>query len=308
MYDADLRSSNIVFQYSYSHDNSHGLFWNCTVQSDSGIICRYNVSQNDKGIIFCVNYPVTSAYIYNNTVYCGPGLSPKIISERNVNSGTRSYQFFNNVIYNLSPGSTYDFRTSGYARTIDYNLYFGFHPPNEPSDPNKLTSDPKFISPGSGGTGVTTLDGYWLQPGSPCVDSGFLLPGHSNLDFWGNTVPFGGKVDRGAFEYHQGTSGFYEEHGNHARQFELAQNYPNPFNPETTILFRLASSQYLDLSVFDVTGKNVCTLKRGTGLLGSHRAVWDGTDDGGKSVPSGVYFARLLSGTGTSLIKMLLLR
>ena len=69
MYDADLRSPNTVWQYSYSHDNAHGLFWTCTVQEDSGVVCRYNISQNDQGIIFCINYPSTSVYCYNNTVY-----------------------------------------------------------------------------------------------------------------------------------------------------------------------------------------------------------------------------------------------
>jgi hypothetical protein len=118
MYDADLRSPNTIWQYSYSHDNAHGLFWTCSVQEDTNIVCRYNVSQNDKGIIFCINYPNTSVSCYNNTIYIGSSLAPTIISERNVNTGTRTYTFYNNIIYNLSSTAQYDFRSSGYTMDI----------------------------------------------------------------------------------------------------------------------------------------------------------------------------------------------
>ncbi|MEI7980237.1 MAG: DNRLRE domain-containing protein [Bacteroidota bacterium] len=92
MYDADLRSPNTYWQYSYSHDNAHGLFWTCTVEADTNVVCRYNISQNDQGIIFCINYPVTSVSVYNNTVYIPADLSPVIISERN-NGGAGSTEY-----------------------------------------------------------------------------------------------------------------------------------------------------------------------------------------------------------------------
>jgi hypothetical protein len=200
MYDADLRSPNTIWQYSYSHDNAHGLFWTCTVQEDSGVICRYNISQNDQGIIFCINYPSTSVYCYNNTVYTASNLSPVIISERNVNTGTRKYYFYNNIIYNNSTTATYDFKTSGYTRIINYNVFYGNHPSNEPADAHKLTSDPRLINPGSGGIGISTVSGYQLQASSPCLNSGYLVHNHCSVDFWGNSVPSEGTVDRGAYE------------------------------------------------------------------------------------------------------------
>ena len=308
MYDADLKSSNITFQYSYSHDNSHGLFWSCTVQNDSNVVCRYNISRNDKGIIFCVNYPVTSVYIYNNTVYCGPGLSPIIISERNVNQGTRTYTFRNNIIYNAAANASYDFRSAGYTRFTDYNLYYGFHPSNEPSDSNKLTTDPKLVNPGSGGIGFSTLDGYKLQQSSPCINTGVQLAGHSAQDFWGNGVPSGGKVDRGAFEYPMGSSEVQNERPNQPAQFALMQNYPNPFNPDTNIFYQLATPQHISVAIYDLSGKNVRTIKKGLEWSGSHVARWDGTDDVGHQVSSGAYFARLTSEAGSSTIRMILIR
>lgn len=200
MYDADLRSPNTYWQYSYSHDNAHGLFWTCTVQADANVVCRYNISQNDKGIIFCINYPVTSVRIYNNTVYIPANLSPTVISERNNGgSGSRTYTFYNNLIYNLSPTASYDW-TSGYSRTIDYNCFYGTHPSTEPSDPHKVTADPKLAGAGSGGTGINTVNGYKLQVGSSCINAGKTISNNGGRDYWGNPL-YNGLPDIGANEY-----------------------------------------------------------------------------------------------------------
>lgn len=210
MYDADLRSPNTIWQYSYSHDNAHGLFWNCTVQEDANVICRYNISQNDKGIIFCLNYPVTSINIYNNTVYIPPHLSPIIISERNNGNktgdpNTRTYYFQNNIIYNLSPTATYDWKTTRYNRTFEANCFYGAHPRGEPADSKKITTDPLFVSPGSGDIGINSVDGYQLQSNSPCIDAGVVISNNGGRDYWGNTL-YNGKPDIGAHEYQGQTS------------------------------------------------------------------------------------------------------
>ena len=309
MYDADLRSSNIVFQYSYSHDNSHGLFWNCTVQSDSGVVCRYNVSQNDKGIIFCVNYAVTSAYIYNNTVYIGAGLSPVIISERNNGDpGTRMYSFYNNIIYNLSANARYDFRTFGYTRTIDYNVFYGNHPSNEPTDPHKITGDPLFVSPGTGGTGFKSIDGYKLQASSPCIDTGFLMANYSAQDLWGNTVPSGTKVDRGAFEYPQGSMGVNDYEPLKPGRFALKQNYPNPFNPGTIISYGVPSGGDVQATIYNTLGEVVRTLRSEVEAPGDYAIYWNGQSNEGRPVASGPYFCMVRFGASSRTIKMLLVK
>ena len=200
LYDADLRSPNTYWQYSYSHDNAHGLFWTCTVQADVNVVCRYNISQNDQGVVFCINYPVTSVKVYNNTVYCPANLSPVIISERNNGgSGSRTYTFNNNLIYNLSTTASYDF-TSGYNRSIDYNCFWGVHPATEPSDAHKVTADPKLVSPGSGGQGISTVGGYKLLAGSSCINTGKVISANGGKDYWGNTL-YNGNPDIGANEY-----------------------------------------------------------------------------------------------------------
>jgi len=198
LYDADLESPGCIFQYSYSHDNNHGLFWMCTEQQDANIIVRYNISQNDKGNIFCINYANTSCYIYNNVVFVPPHLSPRIIDERR--DADKTYYFYNNIIYNLSPTASYNWRNA--KRTFANNVFYGFHPDSEPNDPTKITDDPMFVNPGSGGLGIDTLDGYKLKPDSPCIDSGMTIQDNGTVDFWGNTVPdLRGTADRGAHEY-----------------------------------------------------------------------------------------------------------
>jgi|GEM_PF-2763506 len=80
-------------------------------------------------------------------------------------------------------------------------------------------------------------------------------------------------------------------------QFQLAQNFPNPFNPETHIAFTTAEPGEVSLIVFDVRGKAVRTLKEGQLNAGHHNAVWQGRDDAGNTVSSGVYFYVLRCGS-----------
>jgi hypothetical protein len=200
LYDADLRSPGTIWQYSYSHDNAHGLFWNCTVQEDDSLICRYNISQNDHGNIFCVSYPVSNIAIYNNTVYIPSSESPSIINERSVGSGTRNYSFNNNIIYNDSPTASYLFTNgNGYTRSIDYNCFYGYHPSNEPTDSHKITTNPLLVNPGSGGIGLNTVDGYKLQKNSPCINAGVKIQNNGGKDYWGNVVS-SSRPDIGAYE------------------------------------------------------------------------------------------------------------
>jgi len=73
----------------------------------------------------------------------------------------------------------------------------------------------------------------------------------------------------------------------------LAQNYPNPFNPSTTIRFHLPVRSHVSLSIYDVSGREVCRLIDGERGEGSHTVAWQGFDQEGRSVKSGVYFYSL---------------
>ncbi len=90
--------------------------------------------------------------------------------------------------------------------------------------------------------------------------------------------------------------------------FSLSQNYPNPFNPSTTIEYSLAKTSPVEIAIFDVNGRKVRTLVGGIETQGAHKAVWNGKNDRGTSVASGMYFYRLAAGDFTQIRKMILLR
>jgi flagellar hook assembly protein FlgD len=70
------------------------------------------------------------------------------------------------------------------------------------------------------------------------------------------------------------------------------QAAPNPFNPQTQIQLQLAQSGHVELAIFDVRGRQVRTLQRGTMSAGSHQFTWDARTDQGSRLGSGVYFLR----------------
>jgi len=75
-----------------------------------------------------------------------------------------------------------------------------------------------------------------------------------------------------------------------SRPFALRPNVPNPFNPSTTISFELPARAEVSLDVYDVRGRRMVNLERGSYAAGVHRVRWDGRDASGASVSSGVYF------------------
>jgi hypothetical protein len=88
----------------------------------------------------------------------------------------------------------------------------------------------------------------------------------------------------------------------------VRQNFPNPFNPVTTIGYYLAADLFVELVVFDVSGRRIAVLEEGIQQRGTHEVVWDGSDIRGNRVSSGVYFYRLRAGKEVFTKKMVLLR
>jgi flagellar hook assembly protein FlgD len=97
--------------------------------------------------------------------------------------------------------------------------------------------------------------------------------------------------------------------------YSLGQNYPNPFNPITTIPFQVSSSQspahtpvHTTLVVYNILGQKVKTLFEDKVLSGIYEVIWDGKNDKGSEVTSGIYFYRLETGGFRQTKKMILLR
>lgn len=127
---------------------------------------------------------------------------------------------------------------------------------------------PQVVGPMTGAT-IHHIAGFWGQVTSPMGASGQLPPGPVNL---------------------------------------LRQNAPNPFNPATTITFSLAREGTATLVIHDVRGSVVATLVDGWVPAGVHTFVWNGFDDHGRRVPSGLYFYSLDVGDFHSVRKMMLLK
>lgn len=92
------------------------------------------------------------------------------------------------------------------------------------------------------------------------------------------------------------------------KSFELGQNYPNPFNPTTTISFDLPKLENVRIVVYDILGREVRTLVDQEMAAGRYHVMWNGTNDKGQGVSTGVYFYRMEAGNFISLKKMLLVK
>jgi hypothetical protein len=90
--------------------------------------------------------------------------------------------------------------------------------------------------------------------------------------------------------------------------FALEQNYPNPFNPSTNIRYSLAKRSTVVLELYNAIGQKVRTLIDGEQSTGTYGVVWNGKNDAGGHVASGVYFYRLRTDSFTAVRKLLLLR
>ena len=90
--------------------------------------------------------------------------------------------------------------------------------------------------------------------------------------------------------------------------FALHQNYPNPFNPVTEIQFDVPTESYVTLTIYNIMGQEVRRLSNGTLEAGFHSVRWDGMNESGEMISTGVYFYRLSSPSFTSTKKMLMVK
>jgi len=90
--------------------------------------------------------------------------------------------------------------------------------------------------------------------------------------------------------------------------FALGQNYPNPFNPSTRIAVDIPKVTSVDVAVFNLLGQKIATLMSGEQAPGSITVEWDGRDENGLHVPSGVYFVRMQADGFTATQKVMVMK
>ena len=87
----------------------------------------------------------------------------------------------------------------------------------------------------------------------------------------------------------------------------MKQNYPNPFNPSTTISFSILNDSNVELYIYNIKGQKIITLVQNEFTKSSHSIIWNGDDDSGKSVCSGIYYYKLNVNGKTEAVKKCLL-
>jgi hypothetical protein len=138
---------------------------------------------------------------------------------------------------------------------------------------------------------------YQLLPGSPCRDAGtFNLPPELQLletDLAGNPRIFNDLVDMGAYEYNEFVN--ISEIGSEVDEKIDVRIFPNPFTSEIKMIIGLKEDESAVANIYSITGEKVISF----GVNGSDREIsWDGMDNKGNELPTGVYLVQILTGTG----------
>ncbi len=158
--------------------------------------------------------------------------------------------------------------------------------------------DPQFVDADN--------DHYQLSDNSPCIDAGIDFLTWYEEDY---EIPlyYGDAPDMGYCEYEPANSNSEEIV---EITSNLLGNYPNPFNPSTTINYNvLEDGIKVELTIFNAKGREVKTLVNGIIDIGLHEVIWNGDDENGNSVASGVYLYKMKhGGRYTSTKKMILLK
>jgi len=147
-----------------------------------------------------------------------------------------------------------------------------------------ISTDPLFCDAANGD--------YTLYDNSPCLPD--ASGGCGQIGAFGQGCSQGTDVD--------------DDTGETPRVFAVEPNYPNPFNPETTIRFALPEAARTRVLVYDLAGRRVRTLVDRRLDAAVHTVRWDGRDDAGHDLPSGVYFYRVEAGEHRFTDRMALIR
>jgi len=171
-----------------------------------------------------------------------------------------------------------------------------------------IDADPLFVMGPEGEYYLSQTEAGQVQQ-SPCVDAGDpaspLADGTTRTDH----VCDAWRLDMG-FHYSGCMTVVADDYEVErlGASYRLAQNYPNPFGDATTIPYSLAGPGPVRVGIYDIRGALVRMLTSGVASAGRHRIMWDGRNEQGRRVSSGIYFCRLEAGEFTDTKRMALLR
>ncbi|MHB1688359.1 MAG: FlgD immunoglobulin-like domain containing protein [Ignavibacteriaceae bacterium] len=158
----------------------------------------------------------------------------------------------------------------------------------------------------------TTVTTYWSNPSGTQVDMDTV--GQANFDFsyansYKSYLASSDGKPLGALSWFGMLVGIKDKPSNNLpSQYQLQQNYPNPFNPTTTIQYSLVQPGEIRLGVYNMLGQLVRTLVDDVQSAGTHSIIWDGSNNAGQKVSSGIYLYQLTAGNFVSVKKMIMLK
>ncbi len=279
---ANLLLQNCVFHNFMTCGGSYNFDVLRVGPSAGAVQVKNCVFYGNRGLS-CINaLPGSPVTVINNTFHN----NNRAINSNSANTVARNNIVTNSLIYGVSGTfSALDYNDI-YNNTVNYagGAVAGGH---------DISLDPLFVN-------AATYD-FHLQENSPCINAGDPNPIYNDPD--------GTRNDMGAY-YLEELIRFIEFKLPESipGDFVLEQNIPNPFNPSTDISFNLPGTGDVRLEIYNVLGQRVSTLLDQNLPSGWHTVRWEGTDDSGSPVASGIYLYRLTFGTSSEVKKMLLLK
>ena len=143
---------------------------------------------------------------------------------------------------------------------------------------------------------------YWTLTGTPDLKA--------IGNYWGDCYPDSDRFVQTDYSNYYCNPPFSKLYagGTVPNRYDLKPNFPNPFNPSTTIEFSLAKHGHVQLEVFNILGQRVRLLASAEYSEGIHQVVWDGKDESGNTVASGVYLYRIRTESYVKSRKMVILK
>jgi hypothetical protein len=262
----------------YTLWNSKINIINCTIGNNS--------STASLGAAICGDYENSIMNIYNSIIY---GNTPRQIVIANDYAGESGPYILNikNSLIQEGEEQVYDAYGGNEINWLGGNL----------------REDPLW--------NISNESQYFLSENSPCIDAGTLeLPEGIELpefDLAGNPRIYGNGIDMGAYEWNPNLAINDGEYIINNVPFKTS-NYPNPFNPTTTIKYYLPKDNFVNLSIYNVKGQKIKKLVNEIKLKGNNSVVWNGKDEKGNFVSSGVYFYKIKTDNVSTTQKILLLK
>ena len=301
----DLTNTNVDGLITLKSDDANGsdIAFDATITSNT--VITINPANN---------------FVSNQTVYAAIGATLEDYSD---NAITASATTFKTAFLNLAPlpfDLVYPYDDMTIVLTRDNSLdtlYFAW---NESVDPNgdqvtykrELTGDlPEYIrfivlsnedsTSNMYKVPYHHIEHYMHEAGVELITGTWtIIATDGTLDTYADNGPFTLTIDGAQLNINDSDLA--------PESFALYANYPNPFNPTTTISYDLPEQAQVTLSVYDLLGKKIKTLVNQSQDAGDKTAVWDGTDELGRTVSAGVYLYQIQAGEFTQTRKMLLLK